>query len=155
MYNPFTKEFEIEIRSNKDDSKIIKEKILNLDFKTIMPGVDFKKIINPKEILHINEVNSIEVNLLKKWSLNYIIRDKIDSSKISTLADLVIYSHKDSIHDRIYNTIKREKVTFPTGWDFVCNNIEYLRCDIWETIRNCICKYCNDLTWDLIIDPIY
>ncbi len=73
-YNPLTKEFIIDTINVEDDSKIIKEKCINLDFKTIVPELQIKEIINPKNIIHNDNVNESEIALLMMWDS---VRDSV------------------------------------------------------------------------------
>ncbi len=80
-YNPLTKEFRIDRMPNKDDSALIKEFCLNLDFKTIVPELQIKEIINPKNIQHGDKVNDSEIALLMMWdSVGASVRASVRAS---------------------------------------------------------------------------
>jgi hypothetical protein len=67
-YNPLTREFVKDRISNKDDSELVKAKCVSLDFKTIVPELKIKEIINPKNVHHSDNVNDSEIALLEMWA---------------------------------------------------------------------------------------
>ena len=89
-YNPLTREFVIDRMPNKDDSVAIKEFCLNLDFKTIVPELQIKEIINPKNIQHGDKVNDSEIALLEMWaSVGASVWDSVwDSVRASVWASV-------------------------------------------------------------------
>ena len=67
-YNPLTKEFKIDQLNTVDDSLKVKEFCLNLDFKTIVPQLIIKPIVNPLSIT-VNKITIEDLKLLKQWDL--------------------------------------------------------------------------------------
>ena len=65
-YNPLTKEFKIDQLNTVDDSLKVKEFCLNLDFKTIVPQLIIKPIVNPLSIT-VNKITIEDLKLLKQW----------------------------------------------------------------------------------------
>lgn len=80
-YNPITKEFLIDRMPNKDDSKLAKEWVEALDFKTIVPKLIIKPIINPLLIERSKDVTEYEIGLLKEWiKVRYSVRYSVWAS---------------------------------------------------------------------------
>ena len=67
-YNPLIKNFKIDRMLNKDDSNAAREWVESLNFKTIVPELIIKPIINPLLIKRTNEVTEHEIELLKEWA---------------------------------------------------------------------------------------
>ena len=67
-YNPLTREFNIDRMPNKDDSELAREWVKKLDFKTIVPELIIKPIINPLLIERSETVTKNEKELLKEWA---------------------------------------------------------------------------------------
>jgi len=108
-YNPLTKEFKIDQLNTVDDSLKVKEFCLNLDFKTIVPQLIIKPIVNPLSIT-VNKITIEDLQLLKQWdsvrdSVGAWVRDSVGASvgasvRVSIWAlvwDLVWDSVRDSV----------------------------------------------------------
>ena len=108
-YNPLTKEFKIDQLNTVDDSLKVKEFCLNLDFKTIVPQLIIKPIVNPLSIT-VNKITIEDLKLLKQWdsvrdSVGAWVRDSVGASvgasvRVSIWAlvwDLVWDSVRDSV----------------------------------------------------------
>ena len=67
-YNPLTHEFKIDQLNTTDDSKIVETFCKKLDFKTIIPVLNIKPIINPFELPIIEHVTKKDISLLKQWA---------------------------------------------------------------------------------------
>jgi hypothetical protein len=67
-FNPLTQEFVIDQINTKDDSVSVEKKLRKLDFKTIVPELVIKPIINPLLVVRPNYwVTTHELDLLKQW----------------------------------------------------------------------------------------
>ena len=66
-YNPLTKEFKVDQLNTIDDSDKVKQFCLNLDFKTIVPQLIIKPIVNPLMLPKIEKVTGNDIALLKQW----------------------------------------------------------------------------------------
>ena len=62
-----TKEFKIDYLNTVDDSLKVKEFCLNLDFKTIVPQLIIKSIVNPLSIT-VDSITKNDIELLKQWN---------------------------------------------------------------------------------------
>ena len=121
-YNPLTKEFLIDSMPNKDDSAIIKEFCRNLDFKTIVPELQIKEIINPKNIIHGDLVNDSEVALLMMWdSVSASVWDSVSASVWDSVMASVWASVWDSVWDSVMASV-RDSVS-ASVWDSVMASV--------------------------------
>ena len=66
-FNPLTKVFKIDQLNTANDSEIINDFCMSLDFKTIVPELNIKKIIHPFEDIKTKKVTKKDIELLKKW----------------------------------------------------------------------------------------
>ena len=79
-YNPLTRKFTIDQLNTIDDSKIVKEKLDNMDWKTIVEPLIIKPIINPFDIAS-PEITPEIIELIKKWaSVGASFGDSVDDS---------------------------------------------------------------------------
>ena len=120
-YNPITKEFVIDRMLNKDDSAIMKEFCLNLDFRTIVPELVVKPIINQKNIIHTGSINDSEIALLTKWA-------SVRASVRASVGDLVKYSVRAYVRDSIWASVR--DLVGDSVWD-----------SIWASVRDSIWAY--------------
>ena len=67
-YNPWTKQLQVDsIGADVDDKATVQDFCDKLDFKTIVPELIIKPIINPFTDRNITEVSKEDIELLKKW----------------------------------------------------------------------------------------
>ena len=66
-YNPLTKQLVLDAKNFEEDLSNVKDWCLNLDFKTIVPELIIKPIINPFEI-DCKEVTQQDIDNLNKWA---------------------------------------------------------------------------------------
>lgn len=117
-YNPLTRTFVVDRMNNKDDSAVVKEKCIALDFKTIVPELQIKEIINPKNIQHGNVVNDSEIVLLHMWAL---VRASVGSSVGASVWNSV----GDSVGNSVWNLVRnlvRDSVgasVWALAWDSI------------------------------------
>jgi hypothetical protein len=143
-YNPLTKEFKIDQLNTVDDSLKVKEFCLNLDFKTIVPQLIIKPIVNPLSIT-VNKITIEDLKLLKQWDS---VRDSVGYSVRASVRDSVGASVRDSIVAWVGASV----------WDLV-----------WDSVRDSVrayastfvdIKYNHDFTsinklWERGIVPSY
>jgi hypothetical protein len=137
-YNPLTKEFVVDTLNNKNDSKMVKEKCLKLDFKTIVPELQIKDIIDPINIKHSNKVNDNEIALLKKW-------DSVRGSVWVSVGDSVWISVGGSVRGSVWDCVGGYISSF-----YVISNWKYVK---HEENKNPF-QSCIDL-WNLGLIPSF
>jgi len=140
-YNPLTKKFIIDQLNTVDDSKKIEKFCKSLDFKTIVPELIIKPIINPFN-LHNNLISEGDIKLLKKWnsvrtSIGYSIRDSVGDSIMDSVRDSIRDSIMDSVRDSIRVSVE----------DYVRDSI---RDSVWYSVRDSI----RDSVGDSIMDSV-
>jgi hypothetical protein len=105
-YNPLLKTFKVDSINNKDDSEIVKEKCMSLDFKTIVPELQIKEIINPRNIQHGDTVNDTEIALLEMWaSVMASVWDSVGASVGASVWDSVMASVMASVWDSVWASV--------------------------------------------------
>ena len=105
-YNPLTKEFKIDQLNTVDDSLKVKEFCLNLDFKTIVPQLIIKPIVNPLSIT-VNKITIEDLQLLKQWdsvrdSVGAWVRDSVGAS-VGASVWVSIWAYASTFVDIKYN----------------------------------------------------
>jgi len=125
-YNPLTKEFTIDAMNNKDDRIAVKEKVMNLDYKTIVPELQIKEIVNPLNIVRGNEVTESEIALLKTWdsvlvSVGASVRDSVWASVGDSVWASVWVSVWDSVRDSVRDSVGGYISSFFTieNWKYI------------------------------------
>jgi hypothetical protein len=79
-YNPLTYMFKVDQINCKDDHVLAEKWVRKLDFKTVVPELIIKPIINPFSI-DPPEISEIHIELLRKWDS---VRDSVmDSVRVS------------------------------------------------------------------------
>jgi hypothetical protein len=83
-YNPLTYMFKVDQINCKDDHVLAEKWVRKLDFKTVVPELIIKPIINPFSI-DPPEISEIHIELLRKWdSVRDSVRDSVmDSVRVS------------------------------------------------------------------------
>jgi hypothetical protein len=117
-YNPLTKEFEIDQLNNKNDSENVKKQCLELDFKTIVPELQIKEIINPISVQHGDTVNDTEIALLHMW-------------------DSVMASVRTSVWDSVRDSVMASVGTsvWASVWDSVGTSV---RASVWASVKDSV-----------------
>ena len=136
-YNPLTKEFKIDQLNTVDDSLKVKEFCLNLDFKTIVPQLIIKPIVNPLSIT-VNKITIEDLKLLKQWdsvrdSVGYSVRDSVGALVRDSIGDSV----RDSIGDSVGTSV-RDSVGDSVGtsvWTSVWTSV---RESVWTSVRDSV-----------------
>jgi hypothetical protein len=132
-FNPLTKQFIIDQLNTKDDSKCIKRQLLKLDFKTIVPSLIIKEIINPFNIQPTKVTPEI-INLLHKWdSVENSVGNSVGNSVRDSVRDSVENSVRDSVRDSVENSVWGYIASFfnITSWKYA----ENLGTNPWESVQ--------------------
>ena len=159
-YKPLTKEFKIDQLNTVDDSLKVKEFCLNLDFKTIVPQLIIKPIVNPLSIT-VNKITIEDLKLLKQWdsvrdSVGYSVRDSVGALVRDSIGDSVRDSVGDSVGTSVWTSVwtsVRESV-----WTSVRDSVWV---SIWAYASTFVdIKYNHDFTsinklWERGIVPSY
>ena len=93
-YNPMTKKFVVDQINTTDDRKEVKELCKKLIFKTIIPQLIIKPIINPFN-LKPQEVTQQDIDNLHKWA-----------SVWASVGDSVWDSVGDSVRDSVWASVR-------------------------------------------------
>ena len=93
-YNPLTKEFIVDQINIKDDRALVKRKLDNMDWKTIIEPLIVKPIINPLTDVKEKKVTKKDINNLKKWSS---VRDSVGAFVGDSVGVFVGASVGDSV----------------------------------------------------------
>ena len=137
-YNPLTKQFTVDHVGKIDNSKEMEQWVKNLDFKSIIPELIIKPIVNPFTIEPI-KIRKEQIKLLKQWAS---VRDSVWKSVWNSVWNSVGDSIRDSVWDLIRNSI-RDSV-----WDLV-------RDPVWASVWNSVKDPVWDLVWDSVKDPVW
>jgi len=138
-YNVWTKRIEIDDLRTKDDSKEIKTFCDNLDFKTIVPELNIKPIINPFIDIHTLEVTKSDIKLLKEWAS---VGDSVWASVWASVRDSVGASVRDSVGASVWDSVGDS--VGASVWDSVGDSV---RDSVWAYIATFIdIKYKYNLT---------
>jgi len=100
-YNPLTKLFEIDRINVIDDSAAVKQFCLTLDYKTIVPELIIKPIVNPFT-LPVGKVTDREINLLKQWAT---VRASAGASAWASVGDSVADSVWGAVWDSVGDSV--------------------------------------------------
>ena len=134
-YNPLTKEFIKDKINNKDDSELVRNFCTNLDYKTIVPELQIKEIINPKNIIHSDNVNDSEIALLHMWdsvwsSVRSSVKNPIESSVRSSVGNSVWSSVWNSVWNSVRNSI------WNSVWSSIGNSV-------WSSVGSLVGIYAS------------
>ena len=66
-YNPLTKEFVVDQINTVDDKCLVEKYCKKLNFKTIVPELNIKKIINPLKDIKAKKITKTELKLVLEW----------------------------------------------------------------------------------------
>jgi hypothetical protein len=106
-YNPITKKLIQDRLNTKDDYSQIQIFCDNLDFKTIVPELNIKKIIHPFEDFDRKRVTKEDRQLLKKWaSVRASVRDSVGDSVRDSVGASVWASVGDSVRDSVWASVE-------------------------------------------------
>ena len=111
-YNPLSKKFKVDQINTKNDCADAEVFVRALDFKTIVPALLIKPIVNP--FLTENSVEPQDVENLSKWasfwdsvgasvwdSVGASVRDSVGASVWDSVWDSVLDSFGDSVWDSV------------------------------------------------------
>ena len=105
-YNPLTKDLVLDSKLFEEDLSNVKDWCLKLDFKTIVPELIIKPIINPFEI-NCKEVTQQDIDNLNKWdSVVARVRASVLDSVLDSVGDWVWASVRDSVWDSVWASVR-------------------------------------------------
>jgi len=142
-FNPLTKIFTIDQLNNLvDDSEQIEYFCKNLDFKTIVPQLIIKPIINPFMDVKNSKVTPEDLLLLKHFSS---VRNSVWDSVGNSVWDSVWASVWDSVEDSVWDSVGasvRNSVWDSVGdsaWDSVWDSVgASVRNSVWDSVGNSV-----------------
>ncbi len=134
-YNPLTKVFQIDRLNTTDDSKRIKAMCNKLDFKTIVPELVLKPIINPFKIAPPKRITKKHIGLLKKWAS---VRDSVWDSVGASVRDSVWASVRDSVWASVGDSV------WASAWDSVGDSVWD---SVWASVGAYISSFFNLPKW--------
>ena len=118
-YNPLTKVFTVDqINAKTDDREQVQKICEGLDFKTIVPELIIKPIINPFTDIKTKKVAKADILLVKKWA---------------SVCDSVRASVWDSVGDSVWDSV-RDSVG-ASVWVSVCDSV---RASVWDSVRDSV-----------------
>ena len=136
-YNPLTKDFQIDQLNTENDSKKIKDRCLNLDFKKIVPELIIKDIVNPFELGTI-KVYKKDIALLKQWA-------SVWASVRDSVRDSVGASVWDSVWDSVGASV------WASVWDSVGASVwASVRDSVRASVRAYTSSYFNIKQWEYV-----
>ena len=104
-FNPLTKELVLDAKNFKEDFEKVENWCLNLDFKTIVPELVIKPIINPFDI-DCKEVTQQDIDNLNKWdSARASVRASVRDSARASVRDSVRASVRDSVRASVRDSV--------------------------------------------------
>jgi len=136
-YDPLTKELTLDFRGTTNDKTKCNAWLAGLDFKTIVPELVIKPIINPFS-LPVVALREKDKQLLKQW-------DSVWDSVRDTLWDSVGDTVWDSVGDTVRNTV----------WDSVGDTVRNTVGDtVWDSVGDSVRAYVSSFftltTWKYV-----
>jgi len=145
-YNPLTKEFNIDQLNTTDDSVKIKKFCEELDFKTIIPQLIIKPIINPFKDRNITEITEEDIELVKKWaSVRALVGVSIRSSVWASVRDSVGASVGASVRDSVWDSVGA--LVGDSVWDSVWDSVGD---SVGDSVRAYISSFFTIAKWEYI-----
>jgi len=121
-YNPITKELTVDEGVEGHDHESVEAWVNGLNFKTIIPQLIVKDIVNPL-IGEPKEITEEDIELLKKWnSVWNSVRDSVWDSVWSSVRDSV----RDSVSDLVWNSVRDSvrDLVWGSVWSSVWNSVK-------------------------------
>ena len=148
-YNPLTKEFTIDQLNTQDDSYAVKQFLQHLDFKTIVPELIIKPIINSLKIKRSKEVTVEEIDLLMKWasvwasvwdSVGTSVRTSVGTSVGTSVWNSVGASVGDPVGTSVWGSVGT------SVWDSVGTSVEAsveasVGDSVWDSVWDSVGAY--------------
>jgi hypothetical protein len=112
-YNPLTGEYRIDDCNTVDDSDEAAQWVRHLDFKTIVPALVIKKIVNPLDVRE-HKVSKKDIEDLKLWASVWdSVGDSVGASVLASVVDSVwasvwasvVYSVVDSVWASVWASV--------------------------------------------------
>lgn len=142
-YNPLTKTLIADQMNTNDDTNFVKKFCDNLNFKTIVPELIIKPVINPK-LVRKHKVTKKDIDNLKKW---IDACDSVRDSIASSIRDFVSDSVCDSVCDSIWDYVA----------DHICGSIrnsisDSVRVSVWGSVYAYLSSF-FDITYEYDYSP--
>jgi hypothetical protein len=147
-FNPLTKKFVVDQMNTFDDRDKIERFCMTLDFKTIIPSLVIKPIINP--FINIQTIKKVKEDLilLKQWdSVRNSVRNSVGDSVRNSVGDSVWNSVRNSVGDSVGDYIEnsvRNSVGDSVGYS--------VRNSVWNSVFAYISSFFGVKTFQSIID---
>ena len=151
-YNSLTKEFKIDRMNNKDDSVQARAFCENLDYKTVVPELIVKPIVNPLRIKH-GEITETDIERLKQW---IAVMVAVRTTLLDTMADVMRDSLWDfvggSVRDSLWNVVGVSVLDFvwSSVRDFAKHVIDFEIDSIWDFVWAYVSSFFNLPKWKYI-----
>ena len=145
-YNPLTQNFKIDNIGRVDNVKEMKKWVKELDFKTIVPELIIKPIVNPLKI-EPPKIEKEQIKLLKQWiSVRILIGNPAEDSVGTSDKDLVWTSVGASVlalvGDSVWTSV--EASVWASVRDLVeASVLASVRDSVWASVRNSV----EDSVW--------
>ena len=119
-YNPLTEEFTVDQINGKDDSKRVEKFCRGLDYKTIVPELIIKPIVNPLTDRFPKTVTKKDKQRLEEWNS---VRDSVRDSVWNSVGNSVWNSVWNSVGNSVRNSVWAYVSSFidtKYEYDFTC-----------------------------------
>ena len=143
-YNPLSKKFKVDQINTKNDCADAEVFVRALDFKTIVPALLIKPIVNP--FLTENSVEPQDVENLSKWasfwdSVGASVWDSVGASVWDSVGDSVRDSVGDSVWDSVWASV----------WDSVGASVRAsVGASVWDSVWDSVLDSFGDSVWDSV-----
>ena len=154
-YNPLTEEFTVDQINGKDDSKRVEKFCRGLDYKTIVPELMIKPIVNPLTDRFPKTVTKKDKQRLAEWnsvrnSVDNSVWDSVENSVENSVGNSVRNSVRNSVWDSVGNSVRNsvrnsvDNSVWNSVWNSVGNSV---RNSVWAYVSSFIdTKYEYDFT---------
>lgn len=130
-YNPLTQDFKIDQLNTTDDSEIVKQMMLDMDWKMIVEPLIVKSIINPFLVKRISKTpTEQELEWLKQWTS---MRQSVGAS----VRKLVRQSVGESVGTSVGESVR--KLVGQSVWKLVGQSVwQSVGQSVWESVRTSV-----------------
>jgi hypothetical protein len=135
-YNPLTGKFTVDTRIEGHNPEYAEAWVKRLDFKTVVPQLIIKDIVNP---LHGRpaEVTDEDIKLLKEW---YSVLDSVGNSVWDSVRNSVWDSVRNSVWDSVWDSVGN------SVWDYVWDSVgdsvgDSVWDSVWDSVGNSVSGY--------------
>ena len=125
-YNPLTRVFTVDMLNTLDDSEYVRKFCENLEYKTIVPELIIKPIINPFKDRACTEATEGDIKLLKEWnsgraSVRNSVGASVRNSVRASVRDSVRASVRDSVGDSVWDSVRAS--VGDSVWDSIRDSV--------------------------------